>query len=93
VGRSEPSVSSVKAISMDSHIHLTFRPAGTFTSRLPARFGQATFAPSNALTFQQGVGPMKADVRDNQIEPALKTLKEAHAEDWPVPGDETARAL
>jgi ribosomal protein S21 len=29
------------------------------------------------------------DVRDNQIEPALKALK-ADAQGWPVPGDEAA---
>jgi len=57
VGHSEPSVSSVKAISIDSHIHLTVLPSDTFTSRRPARLGRVTFAPPNALTSSRELDP------------------------------------
>jgi len=48
---------TVKAISADSHIHLTILPSGTCTSRLPTRLGQVTFAPPNALASSKELDP------------------------------------
>ena len=48
---------TVKAISADSHIHLTILPSGTFTSRLPTRLGPVIFAPPNALASSRELDP------------------------------------
>ena len=48
---------TVKVISADSHIHLHILPSGTFTSRLPPRLGQVSFAPPNALASSRELNP------------------------------------
>src|SRR6266702_395966 len=46
-----------------------------------ARLGPTCFRSSDGTHVPQGVGSMKIDVRDNQIEPALKALKKLMLKD------------